>query len=239
MEKITNKPRINLHKVTNNFKKNSFEIAAWLQKSVICGIDEVGRGCLAGPVVTAAIIVPPNTNYKLLKDSKTMSEKNRLLAAQWITQNCWYGFGIIHHRLIDQHNIWQATLLGMKKAVVNLLSITPYKPVNIVVDAMPLNLADTGIIDIPVHYFIKGESKSMSIAAASILAKVKRDKLMQSMATAIPGYSLEKHKGYGTKIHRTAIYTLNSSIIHRNSFLSSFKKEKVVTNEYSNQQTIC
>jgi len=186
---------------------------------VVVGIDEVGRGCLAGPVVAAAVILPLHKDSRHLKDSKLMTHEKRLKAYNWISKRCHIGIGIVHNRIIDQHNIWQATLIAMKKALVHLLAVSPQKPSAILIDAMPLNLSDTSYKDIPVHYFPKGERKSSSIAAASIVAKVTRDKMMDLFDQIIPGYKLCENKGYATKAHRTAIKDTNHSIIHRMSFL--------------------
>src|SRR5437667_10726215 len=110
------------------FNKNAFEIAAWNTQSVVVGIDEVGRGCLAGPVVAAAVILPVNKDSRHLKDSKLMTHEERLKAYTWIAKHCHIGVGIIHNRIVDQHNIWQATLIAMKKALVNLLAMSPHTP---------------------------------------------------------------------------------------------------------------
>ena len=203
------------------FRKNFFEQDAWQRLSVVCGIDEVGRGCLAGPLVTSAVILPPKTTYRRLKDSKLMTAKERTLAAKWIKKNCWYGIGIVHNRLIDQVNIWNATLLAMKKALVHALITCPQRPSTILVDAMPLDTFDTGYHDIPVHAFPNGEKKSSSIAAASILAKVTRDEIMRQFDPVFPDYKLAIHKGYSTKAHKAAVKELQHSIIHRISFLGN------------------
>ena len=159
-------------------KKNQFETDAWAQNRVVCGIDEVGRGCLAGPLVTAAVILPPHKLSPLLKDSKVLTEAERLKAFAWINKYCWYGVGIVHNRIVDKHNIWHATLIAMKRALLHALSACPQTPQAILIDAMPLELSDTSYNGIPVHYFPQGERKSSSIAAASIVAKVKRDAMM-------------------------------------------------------------
>ncbi len=219
----------------HTLRKNFFENYAWESKSVVCGIDEVGRGCLAGPLVTSAVILPIGTIYRNLKDSKVMTEKERNIVAKWIKRNCWYGVGIIHNRLIDHVNIWQATILAMKKALVHALAICPQRPSAILIDAMPLDIFDTGYHQIPVHSFIKGEQKSSSIAAASILAKVTRDNIMCSLDPIFPGYSFSKHKGYGTKVHKIAVMRQKYSIIHRMSFLGKTPSDY---NDYEKQQTI-
>jgi ribonuclease HII len=217
--------------------KNSFEHAAWASQGLVCGIDEVGRGCLAGPVITAAVILPINTTNRQLKDSKIMSEDERLKAAAWIYKHCWYGFGIVHHRDVDEHNIWQATLIAMKRALLNALSTCPHEPSAVLVDAMPLTLLDTSYKTIPVHSFIKGESRSSSIAAASIIAKVRRDALMQKFDTLFPGYFLGEHKGYATHKHTASLYERPHSLIHRTSFLTNVLAHKE-HHDKSDQQTL-
>lgn len=202
----------------NNFSKNYYEKAAWQEGYKVCGIDEVGRGCLAGPVVTAAVIVPPYTSYKLLRDSKELTPEERIRAYKWITTHCTYSFGIAHHRIIDTYNIRVGTLIAMKKAALNLLSQETIMPRAFLIDAMPLDLSDTRYKDIPIHYFPFGEQKSISIAAASIIAKVKRDTLMNHLDMLIPGYYLSEHKGYATVKHKTYIHINQFSIIHRVSF---------------------
>jgi ribonuclease HII len=211
---------------TGNIKKNSHENAAWQQQAVIVGIDEVGRGCLAGPLVAAAVILPINKAHRMLKDSKIMTADERNAAFAWITKHCDYGIGIVHHRIIDKHNIYQATLIAMKKALINLLAASSQLPSVILTDAMPLDLFDTNFNDIPVYYFSKGEAKSSSIAAASIVAKVTRDAMMETYDHVIPGYSLESNKGYGTAVHKLAVTTHSFSIIHRVSFLKKLLQEQ-------------
>ncbi len=230
MEKITHRLKRNL----STIKKNQFENSAWLEKKVIIGIDEVGRGCLAGPVIAAAtIITQPSPSPDFIKDSKLMSEKERLEAYHWIIANSRYSIGIIDHHAIDQHNIWRATQMAMKKALLHLLAINypncstsnalsqQKLPSAILIDAMPLSLANTVYATIPIHSFTKGESLSDSIAAASILAKVTRDRLMASIDTLFPGYGIAKHKGYATAVHRKAIQGQGASLIHRASFLKN------------------
>ena len=220
------------------FNKNHFEKEAWDRSNRVVGIDEVGRGCLAGPLVTAAVILPIGNVSRLLKDSKLMEPEERNRAYAWITKHCHYQVGIVHNRIIDQVNIWQATMIAMKKAVVNLLAQPGARPSAILVDAMPLRLEDAGITDIPVYYFIEGEKKSSSIAAASIVAKVTRDALMQHYDALIPGYSLGQHKGYATQCHKDAILAQKHSIIHRMSFLGALKTT-MDQDEANEQQTLC
>ena len=217
--------------------KNAFEKAAWQVKTVVCGIDEVGRGCLAGPVVTAAVILPAGKTSKLLKDSKIMTESERIKAYTWIKKHCFYGIGMVSNRLIDQHNIWQATLIAMQKAAINLMAITPEIPVAFLIDAMPLKMVNSVYSSIPVYHFPKGEQKSCSIAAASIVAKVWRDELVKRMDNSFPGYALGEHKGYATKKHRMCLRGQNISLIHRISFLKNNDPEK--KEAYAEQQSLC
>lgn len=208
-----------------------FETTAWALNGVVCGIDEVGRGCLAGPLVTAAVILPPYARHPLLKDSKILTESDRLKAYAWITTNAWYATGIVHHRIIDHHNVWQATLIAMKKAFIHAAIGCPLRPSAVVIDAMPLKLSDTCYADIPVYAFCKGESWSPSIAAASIVAKVKRDALMKRLNNIFPGYYFADHKGYATQKHALAVWNKPKSLVHRTSFAtpapSSYKKKGI------------
>ncbi len=201
-------------------RKNFYEKAAWDENSFVCGIDEVGRGCLAGPLVTAAVILRC-TNSRLIKDSKLLNPKQLATAAAWIARNGWWAYGIISPQLIDRYNIYQATLLAMQRAVITLLSQAP-RPQLIVVDAMPLSLAETAYADLPIKAFPAAETYSCSVAAASIMAKVRRDKLMRQLGNTFPAYQLGKHKGYGTRPHQAALATHGASIIHRTSFLRKF-----------------
>jgi ribonuclease HII len=234
MEMMPNKRSNQAILITKNF----FEKSLWQHKKLIVGIDEVGRGCLAGPLVAAAVILPIGKTSSLLQDSKILDAPARQKAYTWITKRCFYQVGIVHNRIIDKHNIWQATLLAMKRALVNLLSFVHEQPGAIIVDAMPLKLEDTGLIDIPVYYFPKGESRSSSIAAASIVAKVTRDNLMATYDQIFPGYAFKYHKGYATKTHQECLAKERHLIIHRQSFLTTFDDHKE-HNEQCNQQTIC
>ncbi|GMU18854.1 MAG: ribonuclease HII [Candidatus Babeliales bacterium] len=230
-----------IHRVRERFNKNYFEQTAWAQNQVICGLDEVGRGCLAGPVVTAAVILPIGKTHRLLKDSKLMLPEEREKAYTWIIKNCWYATGIVHHRLVDDKNVYHATLVAMKKALVHLMATVPYKPIQIITDCMPLNLFDTAYKEIPVHYFPFGERRSSSIAAASIVAKVTRDAMMRRMDTLFPGYLLASHKGYSTPPHKRILIERNQHlIIHRDSFLGRLEEaNEIVEGEKSEQQTLC
>lgn len=218
--KLASKPKLT---------KNFYERASWAQNQPVIGVDEVGRGCLAGPLVAAAVMLPIAKAPAHLKDSKLIDHEERLKAYRWIMKHCHYGVGIVHHRLIDERNIWQANLIAMQKALLALLASTPERPAAILTDAVPINLLDTAHHMIPVHSFAKGEKYSSSIAAASILAKVTRDALMTRLDTIFPGYKLAQHKGYCTAIHQNAVRTIGPSLIHRMSFLKNIMQEDVGT----------
>lgn len=158
----------------------------------ICGVDEVGRGPLVGPVVAAAIILPINYHLEGLNDSKKLSEKKREeLYPKIIKDAISYGVGMIDAKTIDEINIYEATKLAMYEAI-NSLKI---KPEHVLIDAMPLNL------DVPNTSIIHGDATSASIAAASIVAKVTRDHMMDDLDSLYPMYGFKKHKGYPTKFH--------------------------------------
>ena len=176
----------------------------------IAGIDEVGRGPLAGPVVTAAVILDPNRPILGLADSKKLTEKSREILAATIKQDALaWAIGRAEPEEIDQFNILQATLLAMKRAVESLSIV----PIHALVDG---NQAPN--LMCPVTTIIKGDQTEPAIAAASIIAKVSRDKEMILMEEYFPGYGFAKHKGYPTKMHQDALMKLGVSEIHRRSF---------------------
>ena len=178
---------------------------------IICGVDEAGRGPLAGPVCAAAVILPPNTIIPGLDDSKKLSDKKRRELFPIIQQTALaYGIAFASHEEIDEINILQATYLAMERAIAQL----SVKPDYALIDGN--RAKDFGI---PVKTVVKGDSLSANIAAASVLAKVTRDELMESMAEEYPGYAFEIHKGYGTKAHYAALAELGPSPIHRMTFL--------------------
>lgn len=205
-----------------DFARQMYEKEAWARSELICGIDEVGRSCLAGPVVAAAAILKPHVKHKYLKDSKLLTPQERLKAYNWLMKNSTWAVGIMHHRVIDDINIYQATLHAMKRALMQLFAQTSVRPSVILVDAMPVALNH---IDIPVIHFPFGERQSASVAAASIIAKVTRDALMGRLGKVIPGYIFEENKGYGTQAHKKALKAEGTTIIHR----MSFKWEKETT----------
>ena len=183
------------------FQKNKIEV----------GCDEAGRGCLAGPVVAAAVILPSNKRHSLLNDSKQVSKKNRDELRTWVEENSIsWGVGIVSHLEIDEINILNASFLAMHRAIDKLGAkfdhllidgnrFSPYKDCN--------------------HFcIIKGDTKYKSIAAASILAKTHRDEIMNNLNDQFPGYGWNKNQGYPTKQHRTSIAKLGVSPYHRKTF---------------------
>lgn len=221
------------------FTPNFFETRAWAEQAFVCGIDEVGRGCLAGPLVVAAVILPQNTVSTLLKDSKVLDEKNREKAYDWIIKNCWYQVAFSCNYTIDQVNIYQATLSLMKKTYISLLEKFDHNIEDVrfvVVDAMPLILEKPFVHSgLEVHYFNYGESVSQSIAAASIVAKVTRDRLISKMHTLFPAFAFAKHKGYGTPAHIATLLEHGPSLLHRTSFISNIKHK---VENYESQQVL-
>ncbi len=180
--------------------------------SVICGMDEAGRGPLAGPVYAAAVILSPDTVIEGLNDSKKLTEKKREALFPVIQEKALaYGIGFATEREIDEINILNATFLAMRRAV-EQLQITPQL---LLIDGN--QKPKTGICEEVT--VIKGDAKSMSIAAASVLAKVSRDRFMLELAKEYPQYAFEQHKGYGTKLHYERISQYGIAPIHRKSFL--------------------
>ncbi len=178
----------------------------------ICGVDEAGRGPLAGPVFTAAVILPKDYEIEGLNDSKKLSEKKRdLLFDEIIEHALCYSIQSVEHGVIDEINILNATMLGMKNAVEGL----SIKPDMVYIDG---NKVPKGL-EVPAEYVIKGDATSASIAAASILAKVSRDRFMLEMDKKYPEYCFAKHKGYGTKLHYEKLREFGPSEIHRMTFL--------------------
>lgn len=185
---------------------------------LICGVDEAGRGPLAGPVCAAAVILPPHAHIPGLNDSKKLTDKKRReLYPVIMEQAVAYGIGFASHEEIDEINILQATYLAMERAIAKL----SVRPELALIDGN--RAKDFGV---PVKTVIKGDSLSASIAAASILAKVTRDDLMLEAAKEYPQYAFDVHKGYGTKAHYESLAAYGPSPIHRMSFLKKFYGEK-------------
>ena len=180
----------------------------------ICGVDEAGRGPLAGPVCAAAVILPADLEIPGLNDSKKLTDKRRRELMPIIKEQALaYGIAFASHEEIDQINILQATFLAMERAMAEL----KIRPELALIDGN--RQKDFGI---NVETVVKGDSRSANIAAASVLAKVTRDDYMEAMALEYPGYGFEVHKGYGTKAHYEALRNLGPSPIHRMTFLKKF-----------------
>lgn len=180
----------------------------------ICGVDEAGRGPLAGPVCAAAVILPKGLEIPGLNDSKKLTDKRRRELFPLIQEKAIaYGIAFASHEEIDEINILQATFLAMERALAQL----KIQPELALIDGN--RQKDFGI---KVETVVKGDSRSANIAAASVLAKVMRDLYMEQMAQEYPGYGFEVHKGYGTKAHYQALTELGPSPIHRMSFLRKF-----------------
>ena len=195
-----------------------WEIEDSLGLQVICGVDEAGRGPLAGPVCAAAVILPKHLQIPGLTDSKKLTDKKRRELFPVIQEQAIaYGIGLASESEIDEINILQATFLAMRRALDQLT----VRPEIALIDGN--RETDFGL---PVKTVVKGDSLSANIAAASILAKVTRDNLMLEMAGKYPEYGFEIHKGYGTKAHYEALRTYGPCPIHRKTFLKKFYGEK-------------
>lgn len=185
--------------------------------TVVCGVDEAGRGPLAGPVFAAAVILPENYTHEILNDSKKLSEKKRDIVFDDIIRDAVaYSIGVATEKEIDEINILNATFLAMKRAVEGL----SIKPDLAYIDGN--QYPRTGVKEITI---VKGDSKCMSVAAASIIAKVSRDRYMLKVAEEYPEYQFPKHKGYGTKLHYEMIEKYGVSPVHRRSFLKKILGE--------------
>ena len=175
------------------------------------GTDEAGRGCLSGPVVAAAVILPVNFKHELLNDSKQLSEYKREILRPIIEKEALaYGISFVHHNEVDQLNVLQASITGMQRSISNMKIIPEY----IIVDGNKFK----PFKDIPFKTIVKGDAKFMSIAAASILAKTYRDDFMEKIHKEFPVYNWKKNKGYPTKEHRKAIQEHGITKYHRKTF---------------------
>lgn len=180
----------------------------------ICGIDEVGRGPLAGPVIACAVILPKDCEILYLNDSKQLSEKKREeLYTEIMEKAISVGIGSVSHETIDEINILQATYEAMRKAISNL---------NVIPNILLNDAVHIPEVTIPQVSIIKGDAKSVSIAAASVIAKVTRDRLMAEYDTVFPGYDFASNKGYGSASHIKALKEIGPSLIHRKTFIKNF-----------------
>ena len=197
---------------------HEFDMQYYGEYPLLCGMDEAGRGPLAGDVFAAAVILAPDTVIEGINDSKKLTEKKREKLFDEIKEKALYwSIKTASVEEIEQLNILNCAMLAMKRAAESL-GVTP-----------DMALADgnkTPQLSCPVQFVIKGDAKSQSIAAASILAKVARDRYMKEMALKYPQYSFEKHKGYGTKAHYQALDEYGPSEIHRMSFLKKYYAAK-------------
>lgn len=198
------------YSIENEYREKGFNI--------ICGVDEAGRGPLAGPVYAAAVILPSDCVIEGLNDSKKLTEKKREALFDEIKEKALdYGIASADEKEIDEINILNATFLAMKRAI-NSLSVKP--------DLALIDGNQKPHTDIEEVTVIKGDAKSMSIAAASVLAKVSRDRFMLEMAEKYPQYEFARHKGYGTKLHYEKIAQYGVCDIHRRTFLKKILGEQ-------------
>jgi ribonuclease HII len=188
---------------------------------VLCGVDEAGRGPLAGPVCAGACVLPAGFCPPRLNDSKKLSEKRREELFEELMANAWCGVGWASVEEIEEYNILNATFLAMNRAYAELCAKLPAAPDIVLVDGN----RHPGI-DGDVRLVVKGDATSAAVAAASILAKVSRDRLMLQLAEQYPQYQFAKHKGYGTKLHCDLLKEFGPSPIHRPSFLGKILGEK-------------
>ncbi len=186
--------------------------------SRVAGIDEVGRGPLAGPVVACAIVIPDNTECKFIKDSKLLSPAGRIRACEYLTEHALsYGIGVVDEQAIDTINIRNATMRAMEQA----LTMLNHTVEIVLIDGnMEINT------DLPQKTIIHGDRLHLSIAAASIMAKVYRDSIMERYAKQYPVYGFDKHKGYGTEEHIKALLKYGPCPIHRRSFLKKISSRQ-------------
>ncbi len=198
------------YSIENEYREKGFDI--------ICGVDEAGRGPLAGPVYAAAVILPSDCVIEGLNDSKKLTEKKREALFDEIKEKALaYGIASADEKEIDEINILNATFLAMKRAI-DSLSVKP--------DLALIDGNQKPHTDIEEVTVIKGDAKSMSIAAASVLAKVSRDRFMLEMAEKYPQYEFARHKGYGTKLHYEKIAQYGVCDIHRRTFLKKILGEQ-------------
>ncbi len=228
IEKYSSDERSSVQKLVEKYKKKQRELEEEIirtenmkvyekeyeQYQFICGIDEAGRGPLAGPVVAAAVVLPKDCDILYINDSKQLSEKKRNELFDIIKEKAVsYGVGIVGPERIDEINILNATYEAMTDAI-NNMNVKPDILLNDAVTIKGVNIKQVPII--------KGDAKSISIAAASIIAKVTRDKMMEAYDTLYPQYGFAKNKGYGSKTHIEAIKEFGPCPIHRNSFIGNF-----------------
>ncbi len=186
---------------------------------LLAGVDEAGRGPLAGPVVAAAVVFKNSIDIPLVDDSKKIKESDReILYERIINESISFGIGIVDNNDIDEINILQASLKAMKIAVYNL-DVEP--------DIILIDGNKSFVMNKEIHTVVKGDSKSFSIAAASIIAKVERDRIMKNLSLQYPEYKWEKNKGYPTKEHFELVRKYGITPFHRKTFLKKFLSEEI------------
>ncbi|GFI37117.1 ribonuclease HII [Lachnospiraceae bacterium] len=221
-EERMKKQQEKLAKELARLKEMSSYETEYASSRYICGIDEVGRGPLAGPVVAGAVVLPKDVSILYLNDSKKLSEKKREALYEEIMEKAEaVGLGIVGPARIDEINILQATYEAMRMAVCEVEKKLGRKPDVLLNDAVTIPGVDTKQVPI-----IKGDAKSISIAAASIVAKVTRDRMMVDYSREFPGYDLESNKGYGTKAHIAGLKEFGASSIHRRTFIKKFVEQE-------------
>ena len=217
-EERRRKQQEKLEKEMERIKGMSVYETEYSDCTYICGIDEVGRGPLAGPVVAGAVILPKDEPILYLNDSKKLSEKKREQLYDEIMEKALaVGIGMASPARIDEINILQATYEAMRAAIKEVEKKLGTKPEVLLNDAV--TIPEVSIRQVPI---VKGDAKSVSIAAASIVAKVTRDRMMVEYDKVLPGYDLASNKGYGTKAHIAALKELGPTPIHRASFIKNF-----------------
>ena len=211
---MTEKESIRLDNL-KRFEQNLYDEG----NKLICGIDEAGRGPLAGPVVVGAVVMKPDSKLEWVNDSKKVTEKRReILYDRIIEESLAWGVGIVSWDEIDDLNILNATKKGLTIALKQVVDKLQTKPDIVLVDA----LREIDTLGIPYQSIIKGDATCYSIACSSIIAKVTRDRIMREYDDAFPEYGFAKHKGYGTKEHIEASKKYGPCLIHRKSFITHF-----------------
>ena len=196
----------------------NFDLQYQNKYGLVCGVDEAGRGPLAGPVAAGACILKPGAVIEGLDDSKKLTEKKREALYDVIVNSCVaWGVGLADEGEIDRINILEAALLAMRRAI----EATGVRP-----DLLLIDGNQKRGFDIPAETVVKGDGISQSIAAASVLAKVTRDRIMKELDGEYPGYGFARHMGYPTKEHKLAVFTLGPSPVHRRSFLSFLERDR-------------
>jgi ribonuclease HII len=223
-----------LENAQNNNKKDFFEKKAWSGGCVIIGADEAGKGPLAGPLTLAAVILPPCAPVDIFSDSKKMTPRARAKTFLWINQYAIFSYVNIHPRVLEKHGMTMGNVFALKKLLANFRAICPEKFGQlkmVLLDFMHLKKFHVDIEaleqqGVEVLALVKGESKSISIAAASIVAKESRDLLMQKLSSLNPGFSLEKHKGYASSQHINCLKNFGTSLMHRKNFVHTVLSAK-------------